>query len=46
MDRAADSGPYNPSLIPLGEIKEYIQKEEARVGPYFIFKKLSILIYR
>ena len=22
VDRAADSGPYNPSLIPLGEKKE------------------------
>ena len=26
MERAADSGPYDPSLIPLGEKKENKQK--------------------
>ena len=33
VDRATDSGPYDPSLIPLGEKKENNQKE-AGVGPH------------
>ena len=33
VDTAADSGPFDPSLIPLGEKKKNKQKE-ARVGPY------------
>ena len=33
VDRAADSGPYDPSLIPFGEKKENNQKE-AGVGSY------------
>ena len=32
VDGVADSGPGDPSLIPLGEKKENKQKE-ARVGP-------------
>ena len=35
VDRAADSGPCDPSSIPLGEKKEKKRKEkEAGVGPY------------
>ena len=36
MDRAADSGPYDPSSTPLGEKKEKKRKKEtlAEVGPY------------
>ena len=33
MDRPADSGPYDPSSIPLGEKKE-TKRKEAEVGPY------------
>ena len=32
VDRAADSGPCNPSSIPLGEKKEN-KRKEAMVGP-------------
>ena len=32
VDRVADSGPCDPSSIPIGEKKENKQKE-ARVGP-------------
>ena len=38
MNRAIDSGPYDPSLIPLGEEKENKSKR-GRGWP--IFKKLS-----
>ena len=34
VDRAADLGPCDPSLTPLGE-KSKINKEEAWFGPYF-----------
>ena len=33
VDRAADSGPCDRSLIPLGEKKEN-KRKEAVVGPY------------
>ena len=33
VDRAADSGPYDPSSIPLGG-KRKINKKEPRVDPY------------
>ena len=33
MDRAADSGPCDPSSIPLGEKKEN-KRKEAGVGPF------------
>ena len=37
VDRAADLGPCDPSLIPLGHLvrKRKISKKEAVVGPYF-----------
>ena len=34
MDKAADSGPCDPSSIPLGEKKENKKEKEAGVGPY------------
>ena len=37
MDRAADSGPYDPSLITLGEKKE--NKQKKRPGLAHIEKK-------
>ena len=37
MDRAADSGPCDPSSIPLGEKRENKQKE-AGVGTIFVKK--------
>ena len=33
MDRAAFSGPYDPSLIPLGQNRK-INEKDAGVGPY------------
>ena len=41
MDRAADSGPCDPSSIPLGEKKEN-KRKEAGVGP---FKKKKVLFH-
>ena len=40
VDTAADSGPFDPSLIPLGEKKKNKQK---RGQGWPIFKKLSTL---
>ena len=40
MDRAADSGPCDPSSIPLGEKKEN-KRKEAGVGPFKKKKKHS-----
>ena len=33
VDRVADSGPYDPCSIPLGEKKEN-KRKEAWIGPY------------
>ena len=38
VDRAADSGPCDPSSIPLGEKKEN-KRKEAGVGPFKKKKK-------
>ena len=43
MDRAADSGPCDPSSIPLGEKKEN-KRKEAGVGPLKKKKKKKITI--
>ena len=45
VDRAADLGPCDPSLTPLGE-KSKINKEEARVGPYFSKKYRETIVIR
>ena len=40
MDRAADSGPCDPSSIPLGE-RKVNQRKEAPVGPFLRRKKIT-----